>query len=164
MTGQYCHHNNTNSDLTRLIIVFILVELLLFFLLSLVLVSFQSRTDYFNVFFTGQHIDAVVTTVPGIHWIAVWSLHVLIVPVWVLSRYSDFLPQSKDRHVKSLCVSRVIDWRPVSVVPHVSMRQVKWAAAQHPRSGNERVSSVLLCLGMTVNLCQLFSLLCNTHS
>lgn len=81
MTGQYCHHNNTNSDLTRLIIVFILVELLLFFLLSLVLVSFQSRTDYFNVFFTGQHIDAVVTTVPGIHWIAVWSLHVLIVPV-----------------------------------------------------------------------------------
>lgn len=106
----------------------------------------------------------MVTTVPGIHWIAVWSLHVLIVPMWMLSMYSGSLPQSKDRHVKSVCVSRVIDWRPVSVVPHVSIQQFKWAAVQHPRSGNERVSSVLLCLGMTVNLCQLFSLLCNTHS
>lgn len=77
MAGRCCHHNKTNSDLTRLIIVFIHVELLFSFLLSLVLVSFQSRTDHF----TGQHIDVVVNTVPGIHWIAVWSLDVLIVPV-----------------------------------------------------------------------------------
>lgn len=57
-----------------------------------------------------------------------WSLHVLPLLVWVLSGFSGFLPQSKDRLIVdskmavglnvgvnsclSLCVRPAMDWRP----------------------------------------------------
>ena len=68
-----------------------------------------------------------------------WSLHVLPVYAWVLSRYSGFLPLSKNMHVRLIgvskialrsecervcgCLSRlslcgpVMDWQPVQGVP-----------------------------------------------
>ena len=45
----------------------------------------------------------MVSTVPGsiLSWgLSVWSLHVLPVHMWVLSRYSGFLPPSKNMHFR----------------------------------------------------------------
>ena len=76
-------------------------------------------------------------------WLAhsVWSLHVLPVYAWVLSRYSGFLPPSKNMHVRLIgdselslgvsvsvhgCLSHltlsgpVMYWRPVQDVPCLS--------------------------------------------
>ena len=63
--------------------------------------------------------------------LSVWSLHVLPVYEWILSRYSGFLPLSKNMHVRLImsvslhdCVFRlslcgpVMDWRPVQGVPY----------------------------------------------
>ncbi len=66
-----------------------------------------------------------------------WSLHVLPVSAWVLSRYSDFLPQSRDVQVQligdsisqvglnvsmngclSLYVRTAMNWGLVQGVPH----------------------------------------------
>ncbi len=72
----------------------------------------------------------------------VWSLHVLLVPAWVFSGDSGFLPQSKDMQVGdsklpvgvsvsgclSLCVSPATDWQPVQGVPRHSPND-SWAPA-----------------------------------
>jgi len=66
--------------------------------------------------------------------LSVWSLHVLLIYAWILSRSSGFLPPSKNMHVRligdsklsfgvnvimhcclSLC-GPVMDWRPVQGV------------------------------------------------
>jgi len=69
--------------------------------------------------------------------LSVWSLHVLPVYAWVLSRFSGFLPPSKNMHVRltgdskivnrndcervcgclSLC-GPVMDWRPWCTLPY----------------------------------------------
>jgi len=84
--------------------------------------------------------------------LSVWSLHVLPVYAWVLSRYSSFLPPSKNMHVRLTgdsklsfgvsvsvcgCLSRlslccpVMDWRPVQGVPHLSPNDL-WDRLQPP--------------------------------
>ena len=80
------------------------------------------------------HSKRVPGSTPG--WgLSVWSLHVLLVYVWVLSGSSDFLPPSKNVRLigvstilslgvsVSVCLSRlslcgpVMAWRPVQGVP-----------------------------------------------
>ena len=84
--------------------------------------------------------------------LSVWSLHVLPVYTWVLSGYSDFLPPSKDMHVRLIgdskmslgvsvsmcgCLSRlslcgpVMDRRPVQGVPCLSPND-RWDRVQPP--------------------------------
>ena len=53
------------------------------------------------------HSKRVPGLTPG--WgLSVWSLHVLPVYVWVLSRYSDFLPLSKNIHVRLNGDSKIV--------------------------------------------------------
>ena len=40
--------------------------------------------------------------------LSVWSLHVLPVYAWVLSRYSGFPPPSKNMHVRLIGVSKIV--------------------------------------------------------
>lgn len=35
-------------------------------------------------------------------WVSVWSLHVVPVFVWVIPKYSDFLPQCRDTQLMAL--------------------------------------------------------------
>jgi len=97
--------------------------------------------------------------VPGLipTWgLSVWSLYVLPVYAWVLSRYSGFLPPPKSMHVRLIgdfklslgvsvsvcgCLSRlsrlslcgpVMDWRPVQGVPRLSPDD-RWDRLQPPR-------------------------------
>ncbi len=91
---------------------------------------------------------------------SVWSLHVLLVPAWVFSMYSGFLPQSKDMQVRlignyklpvgvnvsvsgclSLYVGPVTDWRPVQGVPRCSPN-ASWDWLQHPCDPVKRVSGI----------------------
>lgn len=78
------------------------------------------------------------------------SSHVLSVPVWVLSEYSGFFPQSKDMHgvtsngdsklargmnvspnaCLSLCINPVID-RPLQIAAHL-LPCDSWDGLQHP--------------------------------
>ena len=43
---------------------------------------------------------------PGSWGLSVWSLHVLLVYMWVLSGYSGFLPPSKNMHIRLISVPR----------------------------------------------------------
>ncbi len=74
------------------------------------------------------HSKRVLSLNPPANWgPSVWSLHVLLMPTWVFSGYSGFLPQSKHMQVRligdsklpigvsvsgcpSLYVSPVTDW------------------------------------------------------
>ena len=92
---------------------------------------------------SGLHCGMVVSTVasrlPG--WgLSVWSLHVLPIYAWILSRYSGFLPLPKNMHVRLIGDSKLIirlsasvsgcclvclyacmmDWRPFQRVPCLS--------------------------------------------
>ena len=84
---------------------------------------------------SSPHSERVPGSTPG--WrLSVWSLHVLPVYAWVLSRYSGFLPPSKNMHVRLIGVSKIVlrsececvwlfvsvmDWRPVQGVPRLSL-------------------------------------------
>jgi len=53
------------------------------------------------------HNERVPGSTPG--WgLSVWSLHVLPVYAWVLSRYSSFLPPSKNMHVRLFGDSKIV--------------------------------------------------------
>ncbi|MEQ2230407.1 hypothetical protein ILYODFUR_028949 [Ilyodon furcidens] len=44
---------------------------------------------------------------PGFDSHSAWNLHVLVMHVWVRSRYSGFLPQSKNMTVRSIGLSQL---------------------------------------------------------
>ena len=44
---------------------------------------------------------------PGSRGLSVWSLHVLLVYMWVLSGYSGFLPPSKNMHIRLIGDSKL---------------------------------------------------------
>ncbi len=86
------------------------------------------------------------------------AMHVLLMPAWVVSGYSGFLPQSKDMQVRllgdsklpvyvnvsvsdclSLYVGPVTDWRPVQDVPRCSPN-ASWDWLQHPRDPVKSIS------------------------
>ena len=129
--------------------------------LSQVLSNLKTPTPFSNVMSSCAHIHrttemevvfAVCAVVFPQHGLSVWSLHVLLVYAWVLSRHSGFVQQSKNMHVRlidvfklflgvsvnvngclSLC-GPVMDWWPVKGVHHLPPNH-SCAGFQAPQDG-----------------------------
>ena len=52
-------------------------------------------------------VVSIVASQPESSWFESWSLHVLPMCAWVLSRYSGFLPPSKSMHVRLIGDSKL---------------------------------------------------------